>query len=57
VPHPFNVARYLFGILSWSNNLYFASINLVVAQTGKLTGSFLDYAVPFFLLWISLIGV
>jgi hypothetical protein len=57
LPHPLHVVLYLFGILCWSNNLYFVSSNLVVAETGKPTGSFLDYAGPFFLLWISLIGV
>ena len=56
-PHPLHVALYLFGILCWSHNLYFVSNNLVVAETGKPTGSFLDYAGPFFLLWLALIGV
>jgi hypothetical protein len=57
VPKPIHVALYLFGILCWLNSLYFVANNLVEAETGKPTGSFLDYAGPFFLLWISLIGV
>jgi hypothetical protein len=57
VPKPVTVALYLFGILCWLNNLYFVSNQLVVAETAKPTGSFFDYAGPFFLLWISLIGV
>jgi hypothetical protein len=57
LPKPVTMALYLFGILCWLNNLHFVSNNLVEAETEKPTGSFLDYAGPFFLLWISLIGV
>jgi len=39
------------------HNIYFVSNDLVVAETGKPTTSFLDYAGPFFLLWFYPIGV
>jgi hypothetical protein len=56
-PKPVHMALYLFGFLCWLNNLYFVANNIVEAETGKPTGSFLDYAGPFFLLCISLVGV
>jgi hypothetical protein len=37
-------------------NLYFVARNLVIAETGR-SGSFSNYAGPFFLLWFFLIGV
>jgi|HubBroStandDraft_4_1064222.scaffolds.fasta_scaffold183667_3 hypothetical protein len=48
---------HLLALFCMLHNLYFVSNSLVVAETGKPTTSFFDYAGPFLLLWFFPVGI
>jgi hypothetical protein len=48
---------HLMAMFCMLHNQYFVSNSLVVAETGKPTTSFFDYAGPFFLLWFFPVGI
>jgi hypothetical protein len=57
LPETVVIPLHLFAMFCFLHNIYFVSNQLVVAESGEPTGSFLDYAWPFLLLCCYPVGV